>query len=168
MGASENKTIGQVIDEILTAVESLEVSDRGIVMRAVWDRLKLPQPPIGNEDAMGGFDASRSLSGMQLSQMIDIRKLKEQKDPKTAIEMACVVGYYLEAMALPADRKQDITSNDREKYFKQAGFPLPKRKEQVLVDAKAAGYFDSAGRGKYRLNPVGHNLVVHTLPRSQK
>ena len=70
--------------------------------------------------------------------MIDIRKLKEQKDPKTAIEMACVVGYYLEALALPDDRKQDITCNDLEKYFKQAGFPLPKRKEQVLVDAKAA------------------------------
>jgi hypothetical protein len=38
---------------------------------------------------------------------------------------------------------------------------------QVLVDARGAGYFDSAGRGKYKLNPVGHNLVVHKLPKKK-
>jgi hypothetical protein len=57
--------------------------------------------------------------------------------------------------------------DDMIKYFKQAGFTLPKKPQFLLVNAKNAGYFDSAGTGKYRLNPVGYNLVAHNLPRSQ-
>jgi hypothetical protein len=79
--------------------------------------------------------------------------------------MACVVAYYLQALAPSSERKTEITSTDLEKYFKQAGFPLPKKITQVLIDAKAAGYFDSTDRGTYKLNAVGYNLVVHTLPR---
>ena len=82
--------------------------------------------------------------------------------------MACIVAYYLASMAQPSERKSAITKSDLDKYFKQAGQKLPKRIEQVLIDAKAAGYLDSAGRGKYILNPVGHNLVVHTLPKTGK
>jgi hypothetical protein len=168
MKASHNKTIGQVIDEILSAFETLDVNDRWIAMRAVSDRLKLSGPSLDNDNFVTPLATSRFTSMVDPSQIMDIRKLKEQKDPKSAIEMVCVVAYYLEALALPEERKQDITSSELEQYFKQAGYPLPKRKDQVLVDAKGAGYFDSAGRGRYRLNPVGHNLVVHTLPRSQK
>jgi hypothetical protein len=35
---------------------------------------------------------------------------------------------------------------------------------QVLIDAKASGYFESASRGEYKLNAVGYNLVAHNLP----
>ncbi len=82
--------------------------------------------------------------------------------------MACVVAYYLESLAPPGELKKDVSSSDLEKYFKQGGYRLPKRMPQVLVDARASGYFDSAGHGKYRLNPVGHNLVVHNLPKTKK
>jgi hypothetical protein len=37
--------------------------------------------------------------------------------------------------------------------------------QQVLPDAKAAGYFDSVDRGKYKLTRVGYNLVTHSLPK---
>ena len=82
--------------------------------------------------------------------------------------MACVVAYYLGTLASPSESKQEISSNDLEKYFKQAGYRLPKRMGQLLVDARASGYFDSAGHGKYKLNPVGQNLVVHSLPKTKK
>jgi hypothetical protein len=35
------------------------------------------------------------------------------------------------------------------------------------VNAKNAGYFESAGGGRYKLNTVGYNLVAHNLPRGQ-
>jgi hypothetical protein len=35
----------------------------------------------------------------------------------------------------------------------------------TLVHTKNAGYIDPAGRGLYRINPVGHNLIAHALPR---
>jgi hypothetical protein len=99
--------------------------------------------------------------------IVDIRSFKEAKQPGSAREMACVVAYYLEAVASPAERKQEITQVDLEKYFKQAGYPLPKKLGQVLIDAKAAGYFDATDRASYKLNAVGHNLVVHSMPRGE-
>tara|TARA_R110002072_G_scaffold57508_1_gene147812 strand:- start:857 stop:1105 length:249 start_codon:yes stop_codon:yes gene_type:complete len=80
--------------------------------------------------------------------------------------MACIVAYYLDSLAGADEKSPTISAKDLQKYFKQAGHKLPKRIDQLLVDAKAAGYFDSVGRAQYKLNPVGHNLVVHTLPRT--
>jgi hypothetical protein len=42
---------------------------------------------------------------------------------------------------------------------------LPEQIRVTLPNAKAAGYFDAAGEGEYKLNAVGHNLVVHSMPR---
>jgi hypothetical protein len=92
--------------------------------------------------------------------------LKEEKNPANAVEMAALLAYYLQRLAPSSERKPQISAADINKYFVQANFPLPKRSDQLLVNAKAAGYFDSTTRGTYRLNPVGHNLVAHSLPRT--
>ena len=95
----------------------------------------------------------------------DIRTLREMKQPSSAIEMTALVAYYLAQAAPPPERKDAITTADVEKYFKQANYRLPTRIEKTLNNAAAAGYFDRAARGEYRLNPVGFNLVTQTLPR---
>ena len=97
-------------------------------------------------------------------QIQDIRTLRERKNPQSVIEMAVLVAYYLSELAPENERKQAITSADIEKYFKQAGFRLPRALGQTLQKAKVAGYFDSVAGGQYKLNPVGYNLVVHNLP----
>jgi hypothetical protein len=100
------------------------------------------------------------------SQLTDIRSLREAKQPSSAVEMAAVVAYYL-SEAAPADERQEaVTTADLEKYFKQANYRLPTRIATTLNNAAAAGYFDRAARGEYRLNPVGFNLVTQTLPRA--
>lgn len=97
----------------------------------------------------------------------DIRVLKEQKVPETANEMAAIVAYYLAEIVSPSEQKKTVDIADIKKYFKQAQYPLPSNVPMTLVNAKNAGYFDAAGGGQYKLNPVGYNLVAHTLPRSQ-
>ena len=96
----------------------------------------------------------------------DIRALKQEKVPKSANEMAAVVAYYLAEVVNPSEQKKTIDIADVEKYFKQAQYPLPNNVQMTLVNAKSAGYFDAEGSGQYKLNPVGYNLVAHTLPRS--
>jgi hypothetical protein len=81
--------------------------------------------------------------------------------------MACLVAYYLQELAPDEEQKQTVSTQDIEKYFKQAGFKLPKALEQILRDAKSSGYFESAGRGEYKLNAVGYNLVAHSLPKNK-
>ncbi len=96
-----------------------------------------------------------------------IRDLKEEKRPTSSNQMAALVAYYLSEAAPEAERKAAINASDLERYFKQAGFKLPKVIAQALPNAAAAGYFDPVGNGLYRLNAVGYNLVVHGLPRAQ-
>lgn len=96
---------------------------------------------------------------------VDIRVLTEEKTPQSANEMAAIVAYYLAELAPPGDRKTEVAAADIERYFKQANFRLPANARMTLTNAKNAGYLDSgSGRGSYRLNPVGHNLVAHGLP----
>ena len=80
--------------------------------------------------------------------------------------MAAIIAYYLTEIAPNQDQKAEVTTEDVIKYFKGI-FPLPKCPQYLLGNAKAAGYFESSGYGKYKLTPVGYNLVAHNLPRSK-
>lgn len=98
--------------------------------------------------------------------IVNIRALKEQKRPNSAIEMATLVAYYLKHEAPADERKDEIGKEDVDKYFVQAGFPLPTKTAFTLPNTKNAGYLETAGHGKYKLNSVGHNLVAHNMPRT--
>jgi hypothetical protein len=110
--------------------------------------------------------AAPSEPSKPLTRVTDIRGLKEEKRPASANEMAALVAYYLAEVAAGTERKPGIEISDIEKYFKQAGFRLPRTLKMTLVNAKNAGYFDAVGEGRYKLNPVGYNLVAHSLPRT--
>jgi hypothetical protein len=94
----------------------------------------------------------------------DIKSLREQKQPRSANEMAALVAYYLSHVAPEKERTDSVSVDDMKKYFIQAGFQLPQALSALLNNASAAGYFDRAGRGRFKLNPVGYNLVTHGLP----
>lgn len=126
--------------------------DIGIRMQPSQSPQAVPIPPSPAEPAPG-----------RTAGVLDIRTLRETKNPSSAVEMAAVVGYYL-AELTGEGRKDNVEASDIERLFKQAGFPLPSRLGNVLPNAAAAGYFDSVERGRYRLNPVGYNLVAHNLP----
>ena len=96
----------------------------------------------------------------------DIRSLTDEKQPSSAIEMVAVAAYYISELAPEDERRDTINMSSVRKYFKQAGFRLPSRPEYTLPNAMGAGYFERAGRGEFRLNPVGYNLVVHGLPKA--
>jgi hypothetical protein len=168
------KSLGSAIDGMIEAISSLEEKDQQVAINAVCIHLGLsvpfqreipgnsmtPPPPGGVTPPTHSIPL-----GGQMGRT-DIRSFKEQKQPSSAREMACIVAFYLENLAPADETKTAISTSDITKYFKQAGYPLPSAIDQLLKDAKTAGYLDSGERGTYKLNPVGHNLVAHTLPRS--
>lgn len=167
--SSEKPTLGKAIDIIISALEPLDEVSRETALLAVGRQLGVSAGSVvlatGNSTSELQPDApSESFRGTPIPQRIDIRTLKEQKQPNSAKQMACIVAYYLKELADEEERKDSVSTSDLEKYFKQAGFKLPQKMGQVLVDAKGSGYFESSGRGEYKLNAVGHNLVAHTLP----
>jgi len=173
--AQSKLSLGQAIDQIITALEGLETDSRKTAVETVCAHLKImlpqaslgrvperPTPPIRSDtsDQGNGEAVNKTL---QPARQTDIRSLRSEKNPKSAREMACVVAFYLQELAPEAERKDSIATADLEKYFKQANFKLPEKIAQVLPDAKGSGYFDSATRGAYKLNAVGYNLVAHKL-----
>lgn len=168
---TKSKSLGQAIDEVIAALEGLDAQSRVTAIKAASEHLKVE----GFASTMGkqnqGGDGGGGGTGNNISapgRLLDIKTLKNEKQPGSAIEMACIVGYYLQNAAPTDERKSAIKGEDIDNYFRQAGYPLPKAMRQLLNDAKSAGYFDSAGVGAYKLNAVGYNLVAHSLPRGAK
>lgn len=176
MSASKRRGMGKVDREldamaaILDALEGLEGESIHRVLDYVFGRLSIARPgrlQVAHSASVvptGRATAEPTVAGRQPS----IRDLREEKRPHSANQMAALVAYYLSEIAKEEERKEAISASDIEKYFKQAGFKLPKAIPQALPNAAAAGYLDATGNGLYRLNPVGYNLVVHGLPRDQE
>lgn len=162
------KTIGQAIDELIRALGSLDEGSRMTAIRAASEHLKIPlfeATPVASQPAAGVVPPAPG--GQPPSpQIVDIKSFRNKKQPSSANEMAGVVAFYLSELAPEGERKSDVQTEDMVKYFKEADFPLPKRSQMLLTNAKNAGYFDSGGTGLYKLNAVGYNLVAHSLPRA--
>lgn len=181
-------TIGQAIDQTTSALASLDKREQQIVISTICSLLGLSPSALrmGSESSSVQATVPRTVSADLAStdkvsnagdskrpqtesnddHGIDIRTLKSQKQPASAQQMACLVAYYLQEHAPKEERTKEVTTADLERLFKQAGYKLPVRMEQVLVNAKIAGYFESVDRGKYRLTRVGYNLITHSLPRA--
>jgi len=157
---SELKAIAAVID----ALTPLDDAARARVVDYVFRRLGLPRiAPLRPE--LGRSTPGAGEPQLPPGTLADIRSLAAHKQPKSATEMAAVVAYYLSELAPASERKTEIRVEDIKKYFKQATFPLPGAAGMTLTHAKNAGYLDvGSQRGRYKLNPVGYNLVAHHLP----
>lgn len=188
MNSPSKATIGQAIDQTMTALSSLEKREQQIVISTICSLLDITlpgpsavdsgQPPAGSHKNVSQKPSTPSDEAKRAEQQsfpethkkhgVDIRSLKNEKQPVGAIQMACVAAYYLQEHAPEEERVKEVSTADLERLFKQAGFKLPSRMQQVLPDAKTAGYFESVDRGKYKLTRVGYNLVTHSLPKATR
>ncbi len=153
----------KAINGIVEALKPLNERERQRALEYVLGRFGAPPPkppaPLSNPQA----DAPVQMPQQTTGYIQDIRSLKETKAPKSANEMAALVAYYVSELAPAAERSKQVGKADIERYFKMAGFRLPADAGFTLVNAKNAGYLDTAGGGQYTLNPVGYNLVVHRM-----
>lgn len=179
-------TIGKAIDQVLEAMSSLDKREQQTVFATVCSFLQLdtaihpartasPQSeshaaqtvePLVDDNVKVDKSKAATHASHHHQSGLDIRTLKDQKKPDSARQMACLVAYYLQEHAPEGERKQVVTTADLDRYFKQAGYKLPAKLAQVLLDAKSAGYFEGAARGEYKLTRVGYNLVTHSMPKS--
>jgi len=163
----------EAIKTLLEALEPLEPKIRESVLAYVLQRLDIKPSVVQALSPMPGqippLPPGKQTSLQQKQpEELHIKDLKEQKQPRSAIEMATLVAYYLSHKAPANERKQTITTKDIETYFKIADFHLPSKPQFTLPNTKYAGYLDAVGNGEYKLNPVGYNLVVHSMPKTKK
>jgi hypothetical protein len=150
----------------LGALTPLSEDARGSVISYVFGRLgiSLGQAAEPSYTPSPGRESMPTESAPRRG-LVDIRTLKEEKQPSSAREMAVLVAFYLTELAPQAERKTEISADDVRQYFKQAAFKLPTAPEMTLVHTRNAGYLDpGSARGLYKLNAVGYNLIAHSLP----
>lgn len=153
----------EAIKSLMTVLSPLDAKARQAALDYVLKRLDIklenvPVSPAGSALPPGESAPSPSTDGAA-----HIKAFKEAKKPKSATEMAALVAYYLAHKS--TEKRQTITAKDVQTQFQIAEFPLPGKPQFTLPNAKNAGYLDAAGNGEYKLNPVGYNLIVHSLPR---
>lgn len=166
MATEQDKEL-EAIGAIMKALSELDAPQQKSALEYVMGRLgvKVSRTDSGEQFAPPKDDVARDgqVPKVRDREMVDIRTLKDEKKPKSAIQMAVLVAYYL-ARIVPADQRVDVIGTaEIDKYFDQAKYPLPKNSGVLLGDAKRAGYLESAERGKYKLNPVGYNLAAHNM-----
>lgn len=169
-----SETLAQVSSTIVKLLEPLSSEERTRVMQAALLLLgdaplatapaSDSSPPIQPPDTKNEAPDAPIQKPEAKPALKDVRSFFEVKKPKSQVEAAATIAYFLSELA-PADERSEVIDNETfEKYCKLAKFELP-NSPRTLANTKAAGYLESAGRGKYKLNAVGHNLVAHRLPR---
>jgi hypothetical protein len=99
-----------------------------------------------------------------LGRSTDIKSFTAAKSPKSDQQFTAVVAYYYQFEAPSEARKGVIDVETMKDAARQAGRAQVRNWIFTLSNAKNAGYLDPAGRGKFKLNAVGENLVAITLP----
>lgn len=152
------------IGSIIGVLSPLDQGERSRVLEYVLKRLEMATIRTSATNPRETTALSTPESTTRAN--TDIRSLTAEKQPRSVNEMVALVAYYLSELAPKQDRSDVVTPETIRRYFKMAGFPLPSVLRNVLPNASAAGYLENVSRGEYRLNPVGYNLIVHSLPRS--
>ena len=160
----------EAIKTILTTLQFLDDEIRKNVLDYVLKRINFnPSTVFANQQQPNPgeiFTAEQLINTGGGHDEVHIKQFKETKGPKSAIEMAALVAYFLQYLAPSAERKDKVNVSDLETWFRIADFPLPGSDMKfVLVNTKNAGYFDNVGGGDFKLNAVGYNLIKHNLPR---
>lgn len=159
------------INAVVTALADLDDEVRARVMDYVANRFRIVgrSTPVQTVSpaVLSPVNAGPDTPLVGAARPVDIKALKDEKRPSSSIQMAVLVAYYLKALAPESDRKEAISAADVETYFTQARYQLPTGKNglvDTLNNARQAGYFESAGRGLFRLNSVGFNLAAYNMP----
>jgi hypothetical protein len=174
MPEQNNNTLDKeltALTNIIKAIEPLDKEERIRVLNSISQLIGASKSPEKNNlEESNQLQTENSLEpmsgdGLVNKPCIDIRTLTQTKSPKTSMHMAAVVAYYLQEIAPQNECTDTIGKEEIIKYFKQASFKLPKGDPMnTLHNTKNAGYLDPAGNGRFKLNPVGYNLVAHSLP----
>lgn len=96
----------------------------------------------------------------------DIRSFLDGKKPSNDVQFAAAVAYYHAFEA--AEHKLEISPSDLLEAARLSGRFRLKRPITTLHNAVQRGYLDKGGgRGSFRINTVGENLVAMAMPGSE-
>lgn len=158
-------------EEIKSILHGRDKAEQQRILRWVTESLGF----AGNPCISAGTDAplASAQAGSQvhmqpfnnpLQRPKDIKTFVAEKNPKSDVQFAAVAAYFYRFESSPGERKEAILPKDLDQAGRQARGYSFKKAGVTLNNAVMLGYFDRAGKGQFKLNAVGENLVAMTLP----
>jgi hypothetical protein len=150
-------------EEIKAILHGRDKTEQERIIRWVSESIGVGAPTVITPQSSVAPTSSASIAPT-VARRRDIKSFVAEKGPKNDVQFAAVAGYFYRFEASEAERKDVIVADDLQTAGRQArgyGFTKPLT---TLNNAVMLGYFDRAGRGEFKLNAVGENLVAMTLP----
>ena len=151
----------EAVRGIVKILEEFEDNEKSRIIRWALEKVGLEAPASSRH----GDPAATAAGGAKPpGSFNDIKSFYTAKNPTSDNQFAAVVAYFYAFEANPNESKNSITSADltdacRKVNRARLGDPV-----KTLANAHGMGYFDKVGKGEYKLNTVGENLVAMTLP----
>jgi hypothetical protein len=156
----------EAVRSVADTLQPFANDDRERIIR--WAREKLGMststPAASAARVEASTEAPRDGAAAGTQTAVDIKKFVTEKAPKSDVQFAATVAYFYQFKSPENQRKESITKEDLVEACRQVDRKRPKVPAQVLVNAYRDGLFDRGGKGSYKLNSVGENLVAMALP----
>src|SRR5258708_85211 len=169
---SQQSSPTNVFDAAKAIVETLKDMDKQLQVQAIrfaCESLSLESPIHPPRSAAASIEPPTRTNpppGGQPTHSTDIRQFVETKKPKSDQQFAAVVAYFYRFEVPETTRMETIDPKTLEEAARLAKRKRLSNARMTLTNAKNAGYLDLVGRGDYRINAVGENLVAMALPGS--
>jgi len=148
---------------INAALQGFPKEDQERILRWVREKLGLTI----KADKGGAREKPLVIENKPVGDLSDIKSYVQQKKPQTDNEFAVVVAYFHRFKAPEGERKEEITAEDLQDAARKADYTRLIRPIDTLHNAFKRGLLDKGGgRGLFKINTVGENLVAMALPLS--
>ncbi|OLC32831.1 MAG: hypothetical protein AUH28_11710 [Acidobacteria bacterium 13_1_40CM_56_16] len=170
---SDTKNDFDIAKNLFAQLDGLDTDRQHRILRWVAESLgialhvKNPSSPATIVESPSGDIGGTAPPVAGEYRVTDIKSFVDSKNPKSDVQFAAVVTYYYRFEAPHVARKETITSEILQDSTRLTGRKRLAKPLKTLNNAKTLGYLDSAGRGAFRINTVGENLVAMTLPSPQ-
>lgn len=156
-----------ILRNIVEQLKGLPAEDQERVIKWACEKLGISEPsaPVARPTAPGTSVAALAPQ-QSVATSTNIKSFVEEKSPQSDMHFAVVVTYFYRFLA--PEKKEAITSEDLQEATRLAGRARLTLPSKTLSNAVFAGLLDSAGRGLWKINTVGENLVAIVLPGDPK
>ena len=170
------------LDAVRTIVETLgtfEPEEQQRILR--WTIEKIGLRPLFGPTAPAGSAISVSSAAPYVPSShspattssthgtVDIKTFIDQKQPRSDVQFAATVAYYLRFEAPQGERKDFINGDDLQEACRKANRDRLTKPYQTLMNAHTLGMLDKGSeKATFVINTVGENLVAMTLPGEGK
>ncbi len=143
---------------IVDAIAHLPPDAQRRAIRWAQEKLGLIQEGAGDQGRSRGDDVAPPRTR-------NIKTFVDEKKPGSDVGFATAVAYFYAFEAPQDDRKAEISAADLQNAARLADRGRLTDPNKTLHNAAQRGYLDKgSGKGAFRINPVGENLVAMAMP----